>query len=314
MKKLINTLTKKIGTATLALSNVEKNALNQTGELMSTDTHKFQKHTQGQVADSLINGEVTQEVMDLRWRMYKVLRATEGLTAKITGYEADGTPIVTTYQKNSSLRKIKIDTTDNYPLEMVVDNGEIYLSGNESMETDYLKIYDSPITTYDNDNNASLTVGEINGLEYFTSQKTDRPIKVTRDNPVKFNLENFATKLNIRTINENKKLLEFYISIYPNPDDRKTHLLISDIKKAIDNPKQSPMLEIKSVNFVTYKTLGIPDYLLYEYDIESFDKITIFNGYYLIKFIGNVKTNGKDIFETHRMNELDKKYENKLKK
>lgn len=64
MKKTSDWLKKKLGTVTLALSNVEKSALNQTGELMSSDINHAQRHTQGQVADSLINGEVTQEVME----------------------------------------------------------------------------------------------------------------------------------------------------------------------------------------------------------------------------------------------------------
>ena len=64
MKNIKNWLTKKAGTITMALSNVEKSALNQTGELMSSDIGHAQRHTQGQVADSLINGEITQEVME----------------------------------------------------------------------------------------------------------------------------------------------------------------------------------------------------------------------------------------------------------
>jgi hypothetical protein len=57
---------------------------------MSTITQS-QRLTQGQVLDSLVNGEVTQEVMDLRWRTYKIMQASESFTAEITGYEVDGT-------------------------------------------------------------------------------------------------------------------------------------------------------------------------------------------------------------------------------
>jgi hypothetical protein len=58
---------------------------------MSTNITQSQRLTQGQVLDSLVNGEVTQEVMDLRWRTYKIMQASESFTAEITGYEADGT-------------------------------------------------------------------------------------------------------------------------------------------------------------------------------------------------------------------------------
>jgi hypothetical protein len=64
MSKIGLWLAKKAGSITMALSSVEKTALNQTGEMMSSDINHSQRHTQGQVADSLINGEVTQEVME----------------------------------------------------------------------------------------------------------------------------------------------------------------------------------------------------------------------------------------------------------
>jgi hypothetical protein len=57
---------------------------------MSTNITQSQRLTQGQVLDSLVNGEVTQ-VMDLRWRTYKIMQASESFTAEITGYEVDGT-------------------------------------------------------------------------------------------------------------------------------------------------------------------------------------------------------------------------------
>lgn len=64
MNKLKEWLAKKASSITMALSSVEKNALNQTGEQMSSDIGHAQRHTQGQLADSLINGEITQEVME----------------------------------------------------------------------------------------------------------------------------------------------------------------------------------------------------------------------------------------------------------
>ena len=59
-----NWVANKTATVSIALANVEKNAFGQTGELLSSDVNHAQKHTQGQVADSLINGEITQEVME----------------------------------------------------------------------------------------------------------------------------------------------------------------------------------------------------------------------------------------------------------
>ena len=74
------------------------------------------------------------------------------------------------------------------------------------------------------------------------------------------------------------------------------------------------MLNIKGVEFVTYKSLGVSDFLEFKYEIESFDKIIEFNGFYVIKFIANVVIDGEDITEIHRVEELDKKYNEKAKK
>jgi hypothetical protein len=314
---MIKWVNKKIATLALALSSVEKNALSQNGEALSTDVTQTRRLTQGQLCDSLINGEVTEEVLNLKWRTYKILKASEGVTAKITGYDSDGMPIVDVTRKDNkkALKKVKIDTHDNYPIEMVIDNTEIYLSGDESIDYTEIELLEKPsVNKDDNGNIISATHGSINGDKYFSTHKTERPIVIKRSEQQKFNIENFTKKLNVRTINDSTKLLEFYISIYPNEDNRSSRLLISEIKKILENKKTSSMLDINKVSFLTYKSLGVPDFLFYEYDVERFDKIIEYEGYYVLKFIVNVNINGEDILEKHKINSLDKKYETKEKK
>ena len=108
----------------LAMSNVEKNALGQQGETLGSDVNQTQRNTQGQLADSLKQGEITQEVMNLRWRTYKILKESEGVTAEIVGYDEDGMPIVKTKKVNKKLglKKVKLDPFDEYKLEMAMDN------------------------------------------------------------------------------------------------------------------------------------------------------------------------------------------------
>ena len=317
MKKTSDWLKKKLGTLTLALSNVEKNALNQTGELMSSDINQTQRHTQGQVADSLINGEVTQEVMDLRWRTYKILRETEAVTAEIVGYETDGTPIVKTVKKNTdkTILKIKVDENDPYPLEMVLDNTEIALDGTEPMQSEYLKLEHTPTLNYNDDGEViSATHGGLSAAEHHATNKTKKPITIEREFIPRFNLEKYTKKLNIRKIDEDNRLLEFYASVYPDPYDRSSRLFLSEIKKVMINPDLSNTFEMKSIDFISYKTLGTNDFLEYKYSEITYDKIVEFNGFYVIKFKGKLEINGLDIFEEHRQEILDKKYENKDKK
>ena len=115
-------------------------------------------------------------------------------------------------------------------------------------------------------------------------------------------------------INKTEKLLEFYVSKYVDEYNRTSRLFISDIKKAIIEPDKSTILEFSGVNFITYKCMGVDDFLEFEYEIISFDKIIEYNGFYVVKFIAKVNVNGVDMLEKHRVAELDKKYEQKTKK
>jgi hypothetical protein len=316
LNKIKDWANRKMAMLSLAMSNVEKNTLGQSGDPLSTDTAKFQRHTQGQLADSLKQGEITQEVIDLRWRTYKVLREVEGVTAEIVGYDDDGMPIVKTKKKNKklALSKVKLDPTDPYKLEMVVDNTEIVIGGNQAMENENISLFDEVEKGVNENGDIIATHGVIDSVDYFATNKAERPIVIVRDNLPNFYLENFTLKLNVRTISETEKLLEFYVSKYPDEFNRTSRLFISEVKKIIEGNNKSTMLDFEGVNFITYKTLGVDDFLEYEYDNISFDKVVEFNGYYIIKFIANLKTDGKDILEIHRVAELDKKYEQKLKK
>ena len=63
MKKLSKWLKNQAAAAYLALSGVEKNALGQNGGTLEQNVNQERRHTQGTVADSLKQGEVTQEVI-----------------------------------------------------------------------------------------------------------------------------------------------------------------------------------------------------------------------------------------------------------
>ncbi len=314
--KFKNWLTKQIARLLFSTSNVEKNIFGQSGETLETDISKHQRHTQGMLADSLVNGEVTQEVLNLKWRTYKILKATNGVKSVITGYDEDGMPIVKTTKKNNKLgiKKVKLDKFDDYKLEMVLDNSEITLNTTDIMGNEHVSLLDSVIQNYDDDGNIiSASHGVIGSTELSATEKGERPIKIERQETPNFFIENYTKKLNVRKINKKQRLLEFYVSSYPDEYNKNATLFINNIKKAINNPKQK-FLNIDGVEFVTYKTIGVDDFLFFKYNNLTFDKIIEFNGFYVIKFKANVEINGKDILEEHKVEELDKKYELKAKK
>ena len=313
----MNWIKNKIAGLFLAVSNVEKNSFSQGDKLLSDDINNHSEKETGTLMNSLKNNIITQEVMDLRWRMYKVIQETDALTTQITGYEADGTPITKTTKKDTKkgLKKIKMDTYDNYPLEFVIPNDEIVTSGNDTMSNKYIEVFDKPTINHDEDGViVSVSHGEISGEEYYFTHKTEMPIIISSDNTRRFYLENFTKKLNVRNISESEKLLEFYVSIYPDVDNRTSRLFLSELKKLINGNRVSDIIDINDVNFITYKAIGVNDFLEYKYEIKSFDKVIEYNGNYVIKFIAKPIINGEDILTKYKQNELELKYTNKLKK
>ena len=299
-----------------SMSNIEKNALGQTGDNLEKNINQEQRHNQGTLMDSLVNGVITAEVEALRWRTYKVLEAASTWTTEIIGYDKNNKPIIkhVPYDKNKVLENIKQDPFDNYSLQIVINNTPTTIAQFENMDDDNIMFLESPTLNYnDKGEITGATHGDIVGVSH-NVDKNERPVKIYREGLPKFQIEDFATKLHIRSINETEKLLEFYISKYPDDDRRTTRLLISDIKKAIENPRTSNMLNIKEVGFITYKTVGVRDFLEFQYVITGFDKIVEFNGNYIIKFKANVLVDGDDILEKYRNAELDVKYEKKEKR
>jgi hypothetical protein len=121
--------------------------------------------------------------------------------------------------------------------------------------------------------------------------------------------------LYVRKITHNQFLLEFFISKYPEQFDKKHHFFLSDIKKILDNPtRYNSTIDFDTVQFVTNNTIGVPDFLEFEYSIKKFDKIVEYNEFYVIKFISESTIEAKSIIDQFRNIELDEKYNNKEKR
>jgi len=282
----MNWFKKQIGALMLATSKVEENTLSQGGETLSNESMKHQRHNQGSLMDDLKQGVITQEVENLRWRMYKMLGAAESnsKTYEVMGYDENDNPIIkesTRLDNSSILNKVKLSDEYNYNLELLVFN--------------------NPIT-----NSVLDSIDDID-------TKRELPINIERDFIPKFYIENYVKKLHVRRIDENNKLLELFISKYSDEYDKKTNLLISEIKKSINN-KLSNIFEVDKINFITYKSIGCSDFNGFEYKVNSIDSLIEFDGYYIIKYKCEVIKEREYLLEKYRLEELDEKYNNKEKR
>ena len=288
--KLGNWLKNQMAAVVIATSNMEKNALGQDGSGLEegAGTNMIQSKQQGSLADALMRGEVTQQVKELRWRMYKILNEVEGKKTIIVGHQPDGTPITESIAINptAGLEHIKIDNYDNYPLELSVENTTTGLGVAEAL-------------------------GALNeGARADFDSMQHKLIECTRPTRPMFEIETYAKKMNVRVIGGNQRLLEFYISMYPDQFNRRSNLFLGEVKNIMASRRPNATVELSTVNFVSLNTVGTANYNEFEYAVTGFDKIVEYDGHYVIKFKANVVKNGSNIFEKYRVTELDEKYKN----
>lgn len=281
----------------IALSKVEKNLLSQ--KINNLDDNIIGVVVEkdiGTLMHGLKNNIVNQEVRDLRWRQYKILNHVNDYVSEVIGRESDGTPIVVTRKKDraNQLKKLKVDSFDDYKVEMVVENEEITMSISDWFDGQ-------------KNNNDDIKSSQID------VKKNDRAIQIDRQFPPKFKIEEYATKLVVRNIDGKSKLLEFYFSKYPDTNNKLSGVFLKELFK-LTTTKKSSLIEFDSVGFITNKTLGADDYLFYEYKVNSFDKLIEYNGHYVAKFICEVDVDGTFIFNQYQQKELEEKYENKASK
>lgn len=329
-----NWIKKQMVNMAIAMGNVEKNTLGQEAIDGGIETGKHQKLNQNSVMDALLRGEITEEVEKLRWRMYKTSSAMKNFGLKVIGYDSDGNPITKIAYSGDEERldKIRKEPSDEYELIMVVDNRNVSASVNTSLNLD-IDEYDEPIHSksanivnndvlnesdeVNNSSNVKLDGDEIKTIGVVKDNKVglNLPISITREHRPKFELENYTKKLHIKEINNKEFLLEFFISKYPGQFDKNSDFFLSDIKKIMSQPNRyNSIIDINKVSFVTNNTVGVPDFLEFEYTIQKFDKIVEFNEFYVIKFISEVTIEAKSVVDKFRNEELDEKYKNKEKR
>jgi hypothetical protein len=281
----------------LALSWTE-NSLKGKSEDIRVGEGKFQSHKQGMLSDALVRGEVTQEVKELRWRLYKVMRHSSNLTSTITGVDSEGNPIVSTTKKltpKNKLKRYKCDKTDeNYPLVMVVPNKSVDLSTVDAVGA----VDDAGVISRDN---------------YLAQFKNKKTLFINRSHIPTFKFEDYVSKMLVREMPDDKYLLEFYISKYPT-EDRKSRFAISEMKKIIAGRYRTPNIEFENLFFISEKVLGVDDFLEFDFKRDKFHSIVEYEGDYVLKIICDKVVYGDDVFEKYRMSDLDEKYDKKMKK
>lgn len=287
---MINWLKNRMVALALATSKVEKSALNNDGSMLSDDVGVTVNHKKGYLSDDLMKGILSQEVKELRWRMYKVLDEAENRNKIIIGYKDAVDPETgEIYQEpimgdaldsKYRLNKVKTDDFDDYPLDMLINNSDV--SG--SM-TDRAK-------------------GEITTLE--------KKLEFEFYDLPRFNIREYVIKMIVRKINDEEFLGEIYFSKYHDGYSPTHALFIKDIEKCYQRKKVDYLFDLKTIGFITNdKDLGVKANKGFLFNVTSFDKIIEFDGYYVVKYKMNKEFYDHNIFDKYYDDDLGEKYKNK---
>ena len=125
----------------------------------------------------------------------------------------------------------------------------------------------------------------------------------------RFSLGKYITKVVARETKAGKTKVDLYLASEAGQFTKTDAILIAELHRIMDNGlKKSDFLDIAELSFVTDKAFGAEDYIQYNFKSLKFNKISIFDGYFVLTFnVSEVST--FDIVDAHKTKSLDKKYE-----
>ena len=248
----------------LSVSNKE----NEGGDIGGIEQHKEQQS----VYADLLRGEVTQEVKEFRHEMYYAERKSHEYVYGGGGHAVKRNKIFD-YQGNverSDGLKIQIVQDNREDMSSLIENG-IYSQGEEFELSEKAK-------------------GDLKEKD-----KREFTIKIERDFFPSFRLEQYATKIVVKKVDDTNVILDIYTWSDLRQFDNRHKLFLSGIKKIIDGDTRSDIIDFDNLSFVTYNAYGADDLRLYEYDNIHFIEIVPFDGNYVLRFSANVITDGEDL-------------------
>lgn len=229
------------------------------------------------VAKDLINGELTEQVKELRYRTYLVDRE-----AKKYEYFS---PTLAIKRDKFDTKFIKYENSDNLKIVTLQHN--------------------KPIVE-----NVLETLKQVDGV----GEKCKRTIKIYRDFFPRFHIEDYTTLIVTREYDDKHHIVDFYINKYYDKHDVMKRSLISEIKNIRDKGIKSDMLLFDRMTFITSHAYNQEDLMFFEYKNFYFQKVTEYDGHYILRFKATIVNNGIDLTKQFYSASMDEKYKNKEKK
>ena len=238
-------------------------------ELSSGGAVEEQKMEEHNLYASLLKGEVTQEVKDLRYEMYESVKQSKDW--KVIGYSGQAV------KKNHMLDKtpMKIDEEDGLKVILIQDN-KVYMQGADSSLNNLGKILDTR-----------------------TEADAEHTFKATHEYFVRHKIEAFSKKVVVKlTGEENKFKLDFYLSEFPVENDPRAVYVVKELESLYKSgSRTSDLTDLITLTFVTDKAYGDDDWKIYDFRIKEYVGIKKFDGNYILSFYASLPDGVKDTTE-----------------
>lgn len=251
-------------------------------EISSGGAVEEQKVEQNNLYASLLKGEVTQEVKDLRYEMYESVKQS-----KDWKYVGNGQAV----KRNHMLVKspMKIDEEDGLKVILIQDN-KVYVQGADSSIDNIDKV-----------------------LKIRTEADAEHTFKATHEYLVRHKIETYARKLVVKlTGEENKFKLDFYLSEYPVENDPRAVYVVKELESLYNSKSRtSDLIDLITLTFTTDKAYGDDDWKIYDFKIIDYIGIKKFDGNYIISFYASLPNGISDTTDGFNDEESVKKFKNK---
>lgn len=266
------------------MKKTEDDTLHQSGLDGDTGTAINQHVTENRVSQALLRGELTQEVIDLRYRTYAVARESSHYNFF--------SPTLAKKKKPSNPRNLKIENSDNREIVTIQEN-------KAEVET------------------VTESLFRIGSDGKYVKRQNEYNIQIMRSEGVtpRFRVEDFMKKIVVfKGQDEYTAVLDLYVSKYPDDKNMTSKPFIRELERIIDTGVRSDMLDFNGIWFETYKAYGIDDMMRFEFGDPQLMCIMEFDGDYIIRLQTNIIDGGTDMTEEFYSERMAKKYETKAKK
>ena len=244
----------------------------------------------------ILKEKKTQEVLELVDMSYRVAREANQYDVTLIGDVGDDSVGSDKELKAVAVKKVamkydkhkELFNERGYHIILIQNNKLIPKKGNFSAT---IKDFVEAINTSGND---FVPLIEIN-YDGFTPR---------------FTIAKYITKAVARETKAGKTKIDLYLPTEAGQFTKTDAILIAELHRILENDlKKTDFLDILELSFVTDKAFGAEDYIKYMFKALKFNKISIFDGYFVLTFnVSEVST--FDIVEAHKTESLTKKYDN----